>query len=265
MRRKLHCTAVYDTNSLIIRCVIFLIFIFGQSLHISWFLYPLYQSNTEKSNTAFHILTTIWVLFSILWIWSYISTCWMDAGSIENELYKRGYIDSNGQLNENLTFSTEIAEYPVCDRCHLPKPSRTHHCSQCGKCYYRFDHHCEVIGNCIAYRNMKSFMLLLFYSSFLFFLAAVTSVISYKITNNVDLSYILTAWIMAIFVGGIICMFGIMYIPDVCINNRTTLERIAGNHPKAYDAGLKNNIIQIFGKCPLLWILPTRPSINLFD
>lgn len=189
----------------------------------------------------------------------------MDAGSIENELYYHGYIDKNGHIKENLTFSPEISEYPLCDRCHLPKPPRTHHCSQCGKCYYRFDHHCEVIGNCIAYKNMKGFMLFLFYSSILFFVAAITSIVGYKITGDVDLSYILTAWMMAIFVGGIIGFVGIMYIPDVCVNNMTTLEKIAGNQPKVFDVGLMNNIRQWFGECPLLWIIPTRPSIDLFD
>lgn len=265
MRRKFHCTAVYDTSSLVFRCIILLIFVFGQSLHVSWFLLPLYKFNTEKSNSTFKVLTTIWFILSFLWLWSYISTCWMDAGSIENELYKRGFIDLNGQLKENLTLPTEIGEFPRCDRCHLPKPPRTHHCSQCGKCYYRFDHHCEIIGNCVAFRNMKSFMLLLLYSSILFFLAAITSIISYKITKNVDLSYILTAWVLAICIGGIIFLFGIVRVPDVCVNNMTTLERIAGNNPKTYDAGLTNNIKQTFGECPILWIFPTRPSITLFD
>lgn len=265
MNRYFYFTAIYDANALTIRFVILVIFIFGQILHISWFLVPLSNSNTEQSIKAYNILSTIWIIFSILWIWSYIVTCWLDAGSIETELYNHGYINSNGRLIENLAFPPEIAEYPLCEKCHLPKPPRTHHCSQCGLCYFRFDHHCEVVGNCIAYRNMKGFMLFLFYSSFLFFIAAITSVVGYVITGEVDLSYLITACILGVLVGGIICFFGIMYIPDVCVNNRTTLERIAGNAPNVYNAGVRNNIKQVFGECPLLWIVPTRPSIHLFD
>ena len=262
--RIFHCTAVYGPNTFIVRCIILAIFIGAQAINILCFLLPLYKSDTKSTLITFYVMASIWCLLSLLWIWSYIVTCWMDAGSVENELYKQGYLDKKGEFIENRPLPDQISTQPRCEKCHLPKPFRTHHCSQCDKCYFRFDHHCDVVGNCIAYKNMKAFMLFLFYSSLLLFLSAITSIISYTMTHKVDLSYLLTACLLGILLGAVICIFGCMYVPEVCVNNRTTLERIAGVEPTRFDAGISNNIKQIFGECPLLWILPTRPSVDGF-
>lgn len=262
--RLFHCTAVYGPNSFIIRCVIFCIFAAVQAVTVLVYLLPLFKTNSKSSSVAFIVLISIWGFLSLLWIWSYIVTCWMDAGSVENELYKRGLVNKEGKIINEQLLPPEIASIPRCNTCHLPKPYRTHHCSQCEKCYFRFDHHCDVIGNCIAYKNMKSFMLLLFYSSLLLFISAIISIVSYTMTEKVDLSYILVSCLFGILIGAVICIFGCMYVPEVCVNNRTTLERIAGNDPKFYDAGMNNNIKQVFGECPLLWIFPTRPSVDGF-
>lgn len=31
----------------------------------------------------------------------------------------------------------------ICRKCISPKPSRTHHCSICNRCYLKMDHHCR--------------------------------------------------------------------------------------------------------------------------
>ncbi|KAI0252131.1 DHHC palmitoyltransferase-domain-containing protein [Lactifluus subvellereus] len=53
-----------------------------------------------------------------------------------------------------------------CRICWKPKPERAHHCSQCGRCVLKMDHHCPWLGaKCIGFRT---------YPSFLHFLASVT-------------------------------------------------------------------------------------------
>ena len=45
-----------------------------------------------------------------------------------------------------------------CDGKETWKPARAHHCSECGYCVFKMDHHCPWINNCVGLRNMKYFM-----------------------------------------------------------------------------------------------------------
>jgi len=53
-----------------------------------------------------------------------------------------------------------------CRKCWAPKPERAHHCSTCGRCVLKMDHHCPWLGSkCIGHRT---------YPAFLHFLCSVT-------------------------------------------------------------------------------------------
>lgn len=53
-----------------------------------------------------------------------------------------------------------------CSRCEAYRPPRCHHCRHCGRCTLCFDHHCRWVGACVGHANHKSFLLFLFYATF---------------------------------------------------------------------------------------------------
>ena len=52
-----------------------------------------------------------------------------------------------------------------CKKCGYYKLPRVSHCSSCGTCIYKMDHHCVWAQNCIGYRNQRAFYLFCFYMS----------------------------------------------------------------------------------------------------
>lgn len=51
----------------------------------------------------------------------------------------------------------------ICKKCISPKPPRTHHCSVCGKCILKMDHHCPWLNSCVGHYNHRYFFLFCVY------------------------------------------------------------------------------------------------------
>lgn len=90
-----------------------------------------------------------------------------------------------------------------CAPCARWKPPFGHHCKLCGTCSLWMDHHCNFCGQCIGFKNMRCFLLMLFYTQMLCFLhvpLALWRITCFPMTWN-DWGYFAAfcfAWVMLI-------------------------------------------------------------------
>lgn len=92
----------------------------------------------------------------------WIVSCWLVV-KITTHYIMVVFTKPGRPREEDLT-PEEVEELKVCgfegwcQKCNLPKPARTHHCSYCNQCVLVFDHHCPWVANCIGFRNYKHFV-----------------------------------------------------------------------------------------------------------
>ncbi|XP_019373116.1 PREDICTED: palmitoyltransferase ZDHHC21 isoform X2 [Gavialis gangeticus] len=59
----------------------------------------------------------------------------------------RSSVADPGKLPENPKIPlTEREFWELCNKCNMMRPKRSHHCSRCGHCVRRMDHHCPCPG-----------------------------------------------------------------------------------------------------------------------
>lgn len=52
----------------------------------------------------------------------------------------------------------------LCPECEVIRTAWSKHCSICGQCVERFDHHCPWINNCVGLKNHSYFVLFLLFT-----------------------------------------------------------------------------------------------------
>ncbi|XP_043463016.1 palmitoyltransferase ZDHHC20-B-like isoform X3 [Leptopilina heterotoma] len=159
-----------------------------------------------------------------------------------------------------------------CEQCYVVKPDRAHHCSVCGTCVLKMDHHCPWVNNCVGFHNYKFFMLFLAYA-FLYctFITATTLEYFVRFWKN-DLHE--TVKFHVLFLFFIAIMFAVslnslfFYHCYLILRNRSTLEAYrppmfrSGQDKNAYSLGKYNNFQEVFGDNTRLWFLPIFTSLG---
>ncbi len=104
----------------------FCIFVFlSATSYIVYIFYstiaPAVLQQHQYGKFLFHFIFGNWVAINIYF--NYIMT-WLTSPGLS-------------KYYQNLSI-----QYPICKKCSLNKPPRTHHCSWCNACILRYDHHC---------------------------------------------------------------------------------------------------------------------------
>lgn len=154
------------------------------------------------------IMSYITVFNVFMCIWSYLSTINTDPGVTKLQ-------DKQIKPYPHLTYSKK------CDKCSYWKAPRVSHCSSCGKCIYKLDHHCIWTQTCIGHTNQRPFYLFCFYMTFgvLQFWYSTIRAWSILSTNcsffSVFETSIYALWLLTCFSAGIV---GLMIIA-LCIGH----------------------------------------------
>jgi hypothetical protein len=112
------------------------------------------------------LLAPLWVSVQVciaisfcLWIYCWVLLMFIDPGRVTDDLRRRGIL-RRVQLGDIPTFLQHLR---ICPECNVPCPIGSVHCSECGGCHLRWDHHCAFTGHCVADRNSKLFVISFFW------------------------------------------------------------------------------------------------------
>ncbi|XP_049817083.1 palmitoyltransferase ZDHHC15B isoform X2 [Aethina tumida] len=223
-----------------------------------------------------------------MFCWSYWQTIFTDIGRVPTKFKIpdgdfeaiMGETDSPEVQN---TILSNIARFlPIsnvtagggfrfCEKCRVIKPDRAHHCSVCGVCVLKMDHHCPWINNCVSFTNYKYFVLFLGYALLYCLYVSLTS-LPYFISfwrgelQGVSRFHILFLFFVAIMFGvSLMSLFS--YHCYLVSENRTTLEafhppnfRGVGPDKYGFHIGRYNNFQEVFGDDLRTWFLPIQTS-----
>jgi len=121
-----------------------------------------------------------------------------------------------------------------CRRCSAPRPERAHHCSACGRCVLKFDHHCVWLGyKCIGHRTHTAFVHFLLCITLLaiYIVVLASSTVYYAFTNpyGIDETTPLHALFLTFFGAVITLVIGsfLIYHIYLIMTNQTTFEHLS--------------------------------------
>jgi palmitoyltransferase len=168
---------VYDRNPIL--QVVYLIII--NSLYIGWLVFGQHLLPTMLVDYYHAYLATVGMILCHI---SFYFACTTNPGVINNEnveCYMHHPYD-------NIMFT----EGNICKTCEVKRPARSKHCSLCGVCVSKFDHHCVWINQCVGENNYHYFLtfllvhvLFLFWAGTMIFLVLISEVYEKNLYSQV--------------------------------------------------------------------------------
>ncbi|UJR07683.1 hypothetical protein I4U23_011969 [Adineta vaga] len=223
----------------------------------------------------------------ILFLWSYYRTMFKPLAGPPSEFYvgeAEGERVATAQtLDERRATLVRLcrrANLPVltrhfdgsvryCFTCQCIKPDRAHHCSVCGKCVLKYDHHCPWTNSCISYANYKFFVLFLGWALiFCSYVAATSMEYFIQFWQDINSAKSPSGRFHLLFLFFASVMFAIsvsslfFYHLFLTGKNRTTLESFRapifadGPQKDGFNLGCKQNFQEIFGQDLLRAFIP---------
>ncbi|KAF8032391.1 hypothetical protein BT93_D1339 [Corymbia citriodora subsp. variegata] len=280
------CTALRGLGSIMILLVLAVVGVTYYAVVVTSYGPALLDGGVEAL-----IALAVLVLFHgllVMLLWSYFSVVFTDPGSVPPNW--RPSVDEERGESDPLTLpdSSGLQSDPsdqrirYCRKCNQFKPPRCHHCSVCGRCVLKMDHHCVWVVNCVGALNYKYFLLFLFYTfleTSVVTLALLPHFIAFFTEGEIPgtpgtlattfLSFVLNlAFALSVF------GFLILHISLVAANTTTIEAYEKKSTPKwRFDLGRKRNFEQVFGTDKLYWFVPAYleedkkriPSLNGLD
>lgn len=179
------------------------------------------------------------------------------------------------QIARNLPALTRTPIGPrYCEKCVHIKPDRCHHCSVCGVCVTKMDHHCPWVNNCVGFKNYKFFILFLGYAFIYCIFVAFTSlpyfIQFWKVPNEVSgtgrFHVLFLFFVSIMFSISLVSLWG--YHIYLVLHNRSTLEAFrapifrSGPDKDGFNLGKYNNFVEVFGDRKSHWFLPIFTSLG---
>jgi len=253
------------------------------------FVYELCLMSVKELAQKIAYIVVFHVLLS-LFAWSYIRVVFTRVASPSLKYYlPTGLLDELSAADNDIDFRRALNHFAItgglrlfnrgfdngvrfCIKCSCVKPDRAHHCSACGYCVLKFDHHCPWLNNCVGFTNYKYFVLFLGYGFYLcvfgFFavLPHLTRSSLHTGKGFAEFQIFLLIVFCALFgtsMGGLL-----LYHLFLIAKNQTTLETFSspvfvyGADKRGYDVGLSRNFRQVFGPNWLLWFVPVPSSLG---
>ncbi|TEB24551.1 zf-DHHC-domain-containing protein [Coprinellus micaceus] len=124
-------------------------------------IYHHWRSLHQPAWAVIHFVVSF--ALTVITLTSLTITVTRDPGPVHTPTAREGVNSDNIGLAEALMGGGDEDDFMKpgrwCRKCWAPKPERAHHCSMCGRCVMKMDHHCPWLGHsCIGHRTYPSFV-----------------------------------------------------------------------------------------------------------